>query len=740
MKSKLLSLTILLTTLLYLTPNSTTASETASGTAFTYQGQLQANGEPVTDDCGMAFRLYDASSGGNQVGNPITTTVSVNAGLFTASLDFGDAFDGDARWLGVRVKCGGDATYADLGRQALTAAPYALYARSTGALQGRPVTAAPPALNQVLKWDGSAWTPAADESGAGGGNWSLTGNSATVPGTHFLGTTDGVSLTLAVSGTAALRLEPNGTSPNLVGGHSSNQAAGVVGATVGGGGTDDAPNQVTAGFGTVGGGSGNQASGNRATVGGGQDNTAGGIVATVSGGWDNLADGMFTTVGGGWNNTAAKSRATVSGGASNTASGEGATVGGGAANVVTATFATVAGGEHISVTGEAATVAGGSWITVTGDYAAVGGGQYNVASGDYATVGGGYDNTASYDYATIGGGDSNIASGYYATVGGGYGNTASYDYVTIGGGDSNVASDYYATVGGGYGNTANDNNATVGGGYSNTASGYDATVGGGYSSTASGDYATVPGGYGNTASSDSSFAAGRYARADDAGAFVWADSTYANVYSPGADTFSVQASGGVWFGTDSSPSIPAGRFINTSTGGYLSTGGAWTDASDRERKENFALVNGREVLARLADVPITTWNYRAQDASVRHMGPTAQDFYAAFGLGEDERHIAALDANGVALAAIQELYAQHQSQGAQIEALQRQNADLEARLAALEAASADGVSAAQSGVLNVGNSGWMSGFAVLLLGLGAVWEMRRVPRNSRAGGPEEGER
>ena len=807
-------------------PGAATAAETALGTAFTYQGKLQANGEQVTDDCGMAFRLYDASDGGSQVGDAITTTVAVNAGLFTASLDFGgDAFDGDARWLGIRVKCGGDATYADLGRQALTATPYALYARSTGALQGRPVTAASPALNQVLKWNGSAWAPA-DESGAAGGNWSLTGNSATVPGTHFLGTTDGVSLTLAVSGTAALRLEPNGTSPNLVGGHSSNQAAGVVGATVGGGGTGDAPNQVTASFGTVGGGSGNQASGNRATVGGGQDNAADGIVATVSGGWNNNADGMFTTVGGGWNNTAAKSRATVSGGASNTASGEGAIVGGGAANVVTATFGTVAGGEHISVTGDYAAVAGGSWITVTGDYAAVGGGYnnaangysyatigggyyntasgygatvgggqnnvasndfasvdggysnaasgdsatvggglgnaasgggatvgggvYNTASDSYATVSGGYGNTASFDYATVGGGYDNTASGGGATVGGGYYNTANGDsaavgggfnnatsghYATISGGYDNEASDYYATVAGGHYNTASSDSATVGGGYYNTAS-YDyATVGGGYGNTASGYYATVPGGAGNIASGDYSFAAGTYAQADDEGAFVWADSTVANIFAPGVDTFSVRASGGVWFGTDSSPSIPAGRFINTSTGGYLSTGGAWTDSSDRARKENFAPVDGQEVLARLADVPITTWNYRAQDASVRHIGPTAQDFYAAFGLGEDERHIAALDANGVALAAIQELYAQNQSQGAQIEALQRQNADLEARLSALEAASA-----AQSGVLDVGNGGWMPGLAVLLLGLGAVWGARRAPRDGRAGRPEEGER
>ena len=97
-------------------------------------------------------------------------------------------------------------------------------------------------------------------------------------------------------------------------------------------------------------------------------------------------------------------------------------------------------------------------------------------------------------------------------------------------------------------------------------------------------------------------------------------------------------------------------------------------------------MDGQQVLARLAEVPITAWNYKAEDSSVRHMGPTAQDFYAAFGLGQDDRHIAALDSSGVALAAIQGLYQQVQQLQADNAALKAENAALETRLAAVEAA------------------------------------------------------
>lgn len=120
-------------------------------------------------------------------------------------------------------------------------------------------------------------------------------------------------------------------------------------------------------------------------------------------------------------------------------------------------------------------------------------------------------------------------------------------------------------------------------------------------------------------------------------------------------------------------------------GGNLTLDGALTELSDVNAKESFAAVDGEDVLARLADIPITTWNYIADDDTVRHMGPMAQDFYAAFALGPDERHIAPLDANGVALAAAQELYQIAQAQETQIAQLAQQNADLAARVAALEA-------------------------------------------------------
>jgi hypothetical protein len=77
--------------------------------------------------------------------------------------------------------------------------------------------------------------------------------------------------------------------------------------------------------------------------------------------------------------------------------------------------------------------------------------------------------------------------------------------------------------------------------------------------------------------------------------------------------------------------------------------------SDRNAKENFTAANSREILDKVAALPMATWNYKAQGAGVRHLGPLAQDFHAAFGLGESDRTITSVDADGVALAAIQGL-------------------------------------------------------------------------------------
>jgi Flp pilus assembly pilin Flp len=105
---------------------------------------------------------------------------------------------------------------------------------------------------------------------------------------------------------------------------------------------------------------------------------------------------------------------------------------------------------------------------------------------------------------------------------------------------------------------------------------------------------------------------------------------------------------------------------------------AGASLSDRNKKAQFAKVNIREVLGRVEALPIATWNYPGQGPAVRHLGPMAQDFRAAFGVGEDDTHINPVDANGVTLAAIQGLYQLVQEQ-------ERQLTGLAARLATLEA-------------------------------------------------------
>jgi hypothetical protein len=303
-------------------PESPQDTAEAVSAAFTYQGELKTGNSPVNDTCDMTFGLYDASSGGAQVGSTINATVPITGGLFTVNLDFGSsAFTGDRRWLGIEVKCTGESVYTDLGRQELTAAPYAVYARSAGALHTYPVTTTAPAMGQVLKWDGSVWTPAIDDIGSGGACWSLTGNTGIIPGTDFLGTTDGVSLTLAVSGTAALRIEPKDTTHNIIGGHTSNTVSSWAdGATIGGGGKSDAPNSATGDYATVGGGKGNQAGNDYTTVSGGADNTASANYATVGGGGANQATGQRSTIGGGSANAASGDYATIPGGWGATAS------------------------------------------------------------------------------------------------------------------------------------------------------------------------------------------------------------------------------------------------------------------------------------------------------------------------------------------------------------------------------------------------------------------------------------
>jgi hypothetical protein len=288
------------------------------------------------------------------------------------------------------------------------------------------------------------------------------------------------------------------------------------------------------------------------------------------------------------------------------------------------------GANHV-LTGLWASIASGSNNAATALCAAIGGGTLNTNSGQYASIGGGYRNTTSNSCATVAGGSNNVAEGLYATVCGGIGNTASGRMATVGGGSTNTASGWRATVGGGELNTASQEHATVGGGFSNQATNNCATVPGGANSVAGGAY---------------SCAAGRCAQALHPGSFVWADSNNADLTSANNNSVTVRASGGYRLFSNSGATV----------GVSLAAGGnAWSPMSDRNVKENFRSVDPRGILEKVVALPVTEWNLISQPAEIRHVGPMAQDFKAAFGLGEDDRHISTSDADGVALAAIQGL-------------------------------------------------------------------------------------
>lgn len=298
---------------------------------------------------------------------------------------------------------------------------------------------------------------------------------------------------------------------------------------------------------------------------------------------------------------------------------------------------------------------GGVNNTATGLHAVVAGGAFNAASGDYSAIGGGSDNEAVDE----------VAADQYQTIGGGFANLAQGTGSTIGGGDLNAAlgSGFDNTVAGGYYNFVGDT-------ADNTSYG---SVGGGAINTASGDYSTVPGGYANLAFGHYSFAAGQNAQANHNGAFVWSDSTTQfGLNSADEDEFVARASGGFYFYTNAATSL--GARLNP----FSST---WQVISDRDAKDNIEIVDSGEVLSRVLEMPVQTFTYKEGDPNVRYMGVMAQDFYQAFGLGTDDKHVTEYDMAGAALASVQGLNAKLVSE---LEVRDAKIIELEARLAELE--------------------------------------------------------
>jgi len=220
-----------------------------------------------------------------------TQTVTVRGGLFNVLLGSAESLSAEdftgSTYLGVKVGADPEMTP----RHQIVSVAYAIHAReatNADTLDGE---------------DASAFALATHDHDSR--YWNLIGNSGTISGTHFLGTTDDAALEFRVNGLRALRLQPGPDSPNLIGGYSDNSVTeGVWGATIGGGGVVAPLNRVTDIFGTVGGGAGNQA-------GDGEGGVIGAACATVGGGVNNVASGENATIGGGNRNVASSTESTA---------------------------------------------------------------------------------------------------------------------------------------------------------------------------------------------------------------------------------------------------------------------------------------------------------------------------------------------------------------------------------------------------------------------------------------------
>lgn len=208
----------------------------------------------------------------------------------------------------------------------------------------------------------------------------------------------------------------------------------------------------------------------------------------------------------------------------------------------------------------------------------------------------------------------------------------------------------------------------------------------GYHSEANGDYSRSFGFY-TYADGDYSTSMGYQCKALHDGCFIFNDYSSIPGYlnTSGPNQFMAKAAGGFYFYSNST----------ATTGVTLASGsGSWSSLSDSTKKENFELVNNQEILNSLCNLKIYSWNYKSQNENIRHIGPTAQSFYKSFHLGESERMISSVDADGVSMAAIQaladktkaleELNGQLESALKEIEALKEERKAFEKKLLILE--------------------------------------------------------
>ena len=414
----------------------------------------------------MTFDLYNDEFAGSLIDSSGALSVVVSAGLYDVDLPFTEVdFGGTVRYIEINVD--GEILSP---RVKVSSAPFAFIAEKLDGMDstdfseavhehvGEEITSGTVGegvIDSAIARDSEIMPAVLADDGPGSGldadtldgiegtsyltgtsGWSLTGNTGTTSGTHYLGTTDSRNLEFRVEGMRVLQISTPHWAPNVLGGASGNlvsTSAGHLAQTIAGGGEPGNPNQTTGGASTICGGVGNTAAGG-AAVGGGKWNSANASWTTIGGGHGNQAGfqpgdfGQYNVIGGGLNNSALGGIDVIGGGQDNSTTGGLSVIGGGLNNEATGARSTVSGGE-----GNSAGLRG-----------TIGGGWNNGATGGISVIAGGRDNTTASDYGVIGGGRSNTTNGHaHQTIGGGFQNNASNAGATIGGGEDNSAGAFF---------------------------------------------------------------------------------------------------------------------------------------------------------------------------------------------------------------------------------------------------------------------------------------------------------
>jgi hypothetical protein len=635
------------------------AAYTQAPQRINYQAIVRnATGTPLTSGTavGIEFQIHDTSATGiviftetardttNQFGL-ITHAIGTNTSLATVQ------WGSEQKWLQVLIDPNGGTNYVDMGTTQLISVPYALFAGNSApgpqgptgiqgiqGIAGGQGATGPTGANSVVP---GPTGPAGTQGPIGTtGATGQTGANSTIPGpTGLTGATGLVGIT---GPTGANSIVPGPTGPTGVAG--PNGATGSTG-PIGANSTIPGPTGPTGATGVTG-----------ATGGSNAWSLTGNAGTSPQSDFIGTTDSVNLIIG-----TNNNPKLQISAG--------GAILAQGSAGGVTP----ISGGGNRLM-----------WIPAkaafrSGEVGNYPGTQWNDSLVGQVSCGIGI-NTVASGIASISLGNTTVASGRYA-VAIGYLDSATADESVALGSYTKATGQYsFAT---GAGSVASGGISTAIGDYATASALYSVAIGD--NCLASGTNAVAIGEC--TASGSSSTAIGYYASTNSHnGAMILGDDWASTMNSSADNQLMARFVGGIILYTSGNGNQSTWSGVQVAAGG-----GSWSSVSDKRKKENFQTVNGEDILNKIHLLNISSWNYKTQNKSIRHIGPFAQDFYATFQYGESDTTITDVDINGINLIAAKalekrtgELNQASKEQQRQIDELNAKNEALERKIEALQ--------------------------------------------------------